>query len=278
MSASVRRLDQIAGREMRVGRHDVHRVEDGTALDAQRVQGLDRRVARDREALAQAHRVHPEHVATGVGDKRLDHPIAQARKLFLVPAHHPLAGGQVMLDPLQLRQAYRRLDIGHAVVEADDREPVAAVRVHALAAIEPHGLGQFVVVRGDHPAFAGSDDLVAEEAEGGAVAEAARHPALVGRPHSLGGVLDDHQAVLFRDLQDRIHVGHLTVQVDRHDRLGARGDLGLDQGRIDVEGARVVVDQHHGRAAIGHRVAGGDVGEAGDDHLVARADAHGDKG
>ena len=34
----------------------------------------------------------------------------------------------------------------------------------------------------------------------------------------LAGILDDQQVVLAGEIQDRIHVGHLPVQVHRHDR------------------------------------------------------------
>ena len=35
----------------------------------------------------------------------------------------------------------------------------------------------------------------------------------------LARVLDDQQPVALRDLQDRIHVGRLAVEMDRHDGL-----------------------------------------------------------
>ena len=45
----------------------------------------------------------------------------------------------------------------------------------------------------------------------------------------LGGVLDHDQAVLPGDLHDRVHVGRLAVEVDRHDGLGPRRDRRLDR-------------------------------------------------
>ncbi len=81
----------------------------------------------------------------------------------------------------------------------------------------------------DHAALAvGTEVLAGIEAEAAHVAEAADATALVLGAVRLAGILDHDQAVAARDLEDRIHVGRLAVQVHRDDGLGARGDRRLD--------------------------------------------------
>ena len=63
-----------------------------------------------------------------------------------------------------------------------------------------HGL----VVRGDHPAFAGGDDFVVLQAEGTGIAERTNGVAFVGRAVGLGAIFEDFQIVLLRNLQNRI--------------------------------------------------------------------------
>ena len=66
----------------------------------------------------------------------------------------------------------------------------------------------------------------------------------------LGGVLDDRQAVLRGDRHDGVHVGQATVQVDGHDRLGARRDRALDARRVHRPGGRIDIDEHRRRAGV----------------------------
>ena len=58
----------------------------------------------------------------------------------------------------------------------------------------------------------------------------ARRPRYVA-PCAWAGVLDDREAVPVGDRDERVHVGHEPVQVDRHDRPGPRRDRRLDQRR-----------------------------------------------
>ena len=72
-------------------------------------------------------------------------------------------------------------------------------------------------------------------------------------------------------------IRRLAEEVDRDDRLGLRGDLGLDLGRIDVE---VLVDVHedgHG-AGLADRLGSGDEAVGDGDDLVPGADAQGLEG
>ena len=54
------------------------------------------------------------------------------------------------------------------------------------------------------------------------MAEGTRPPPLVCRSVPLAGILDDDDAVLLRELHDRIHVAGLPEKVNRNDRLRPR--------------------------------------------------------
>ena len=45
--------------------------------------------------------------------------------------------------------------------------------------------------------------------------------------------------------------------------------FGFDLGGVQVEGQRIGVHEDRRRAAVAHRVGGGDIGQGRDDHLVA---------
>jgi len=68
-------------------------------------------------------------------------------------------------NSLQLSKPDGSRDVGHPIVVADHREPVALLRIHPLAAIEQHPSGQVAIIGRDHTAFAGYHDLVAIKAE-----------------------------------------------------------------------------------------------------------------
>jgi hypothetical protein len=57
-----------------------------------------------------------------------------------------------------------------------------------------------------------------------------------------------------------------------------RGDGGGGQFRVEIEGARVDVDEHRGRTDVGDGLGGGDEGEWRSDHFVARAEPGGAQG
>ena len=69
----------------------------------------------------------------------------------------------------------------------------------------------------------------------------------------LAGVFDDDQVVATGDLPDGVHLGWLTVQVDRYDRLRARRHRGFEQLRIEVIVLGRDVDEHRIGARVGNR-------------------------
>ena len=143
------------------------------------------------------------------------------------------------VDHLELAEPDRGGDVGHPVVEADDREPVAPLRDPAPGPRSCRtSAADLVGVAGDHPALARGDDLVPVEGERADVAERADAAAAVLGAVRLGGVLDERDPVRARHRQDRVHVGRVPVQVHDHDRLGPRRHRGRDGLRIEVPGAR----------------------------------------
>ena len=77
------------------------------------------------------------------------------------------------------------------------------------------------IVGDDHAAIAGRAEILRrEEREAAVVADRAGAASLVLGADRLRGVLDDDQTVLAAIVHHRVHVGHLAVQVHRHDRPG----------------------------------------------------------
>ena len=88
-------------------------------------------------------------------------------------------------------------------------------------------------------------------------------------------VFHNDEAPAPRNLQNRVHVGRLAVQVDRDDGPGALCNRPLERGRVHRERARLDVDEPHIGAGLPNGLDGGDEGERHGDHLVAGADPGG---
>src|SRR5690606_15346037 len=80
------------------------------------------------------------------------------------------------------------------------------------------------------------------------------------------------------DVQDRVHRGGATVEVNGHDRLRARGDGLLDEAGIDVECVLVDVHEDRFRAYVAYRLCACEEAERGRYHLVADAYPNGSQG
>ena len=78
-----------------------------------------------------------------------------------------------------------------------------------------------------------------EERQAADVADGAGAPALrVLRADGLRRIFDDAQAVAPRDRHDARHVGHLAVQVHRHERAHAAAGGAIDQHAVARLAAR----------------------------------------
>ena len=127
------------------------------------------------------------------------------------------------LDPPQLHTAHRRLVAGHPEVEAGLLVKEAGLAEREVPQ-QAQPLGQPFVVRGDHPALAGRDDLVRVEREAAHVAERTGHATADRCAVRLGAVLDHGESVPRRDLDESVHVDRMTEEMDRDDRARARRD------------------------------------------------------
>ena len=156
-------------------------------------------------------------------------------------------------------------------VDAVEQAGVAVLE--AVVAVEPDLVGDLLVVGHEEAAVAdGVEVLERVRGERADVAEGAAMAPVVEGAHRLRRVLDHEQIVPARDVHDRVHVGDAAAPVHRHDRLGARRDLLLDLGGVDVLViAHVGIDRR--RAHVRDRARRGDERDRRGDHLVALADA-----
>ena len=185
----------------------------------------------------------------------MDHPVAFGRRdeaLDAIEAFRERAGVRPpLLHPSvelrELHEADRRRDFRHAGVEAD--EDVLVLRRLAVVPEETRLFRDSIVVGHDHAAFPGRHVLRRVEREAGGVAEVARLLAVVLGAGGLGRVLDDRDAAVPGDGEDRIHLGGLAVQVDGHDRRGLARDRRRELRGVHVVRRTIDVDEDGLRAA-----------------------------
>ena len=265
---------------------------DGGVVDA----GLDAGLAQvDHEGLAldPGGEEDGEDVVGGLalfrgGERQADAQLLQGGEGLPVGMDQVAAALVVVGELFQLLQAEGGADLIDAVVVAEVQhvigEVVALVAVvgqagHAVGALEADGLGQIVIIRHEHAAFAGGEILVGEETEDADLAPGAEGFTVQETAGGMGDILDDGQVVPLRDRHDFGQAAGEAGVVHDDDGFGAGGDGGLDGGGVDgqVVGAEDVGEADV-RAAMQGGVGGGDKGEGGDDDFVTGADAEGEAG
>ena len=93
-------------------------------------------------------------------------------------------------------------------------------------------LRQIIIIRYDDTAFASVNMLVIIQRENTDVAKQSGLLAIQLRSRRLRTILDDLEIVPLGDLADTRRIEWLTEQIDDQDRLCARGNSGLDGGRV----------------------------------------------
>ena len=83
----------------------------------------------------------------------------------------------------------------------------------------PRARGELFVVGGDHASFAGRDDLVAVEGEGGDVSQTSGRLAMIPGAMRLRGVLDDDEAAPPGDGSRFVHRDRTAVGVHGDERV-----------------------------------------------------------
>ena len=220
-----------------------------------------------------AHDVEMPHRLGPLRDAR-QAEARNARKLVIVAGGQPAAVLVPGIEPRQLGAQEGGLHFVEPRIEA-------ALQVHVLhpaAVVAQHAqpLGQPGIVGRDRAAIAeGAEILGREEAVRAGVTQRAGPPAAHLGALRLRHVLDHLEPMLVGQRHDGVHVGRFAVEMDRHDRPGARRDRGGDAIGIDVGPAGRRFDRHHLGAHRRHREPGRDIGVGRHDHLVAGAEIPG---
>src|SRR5688572_7389744 len=184
-------LRQPIRRQMR------NRRKEWTRLNALRLERRPKLLRRERRTVVHDRAHHPLR-RFGPWKLWLQRE-RKARKTARILGEDALLDGLQLPRPLHLRKTHRGLERGHAIVEPDDRVPVAALGIRAVSPQLPHASDQIGIVRRDHPPLAGGHHLVAVEAEYAGLREPAHATPLVACSVRFRGVLDQRETVLFRD-------------------------------------------------------------------------------
>ena len=110
----------------------------------------------------------------------------------------------------------------------------------------------------DGATLKGVEDLGGVEAEHREVTVVKNASAVALDSEGMGGVVDNLEVVAIGDALDRLDVTWIAVAVYRQNGGGLRGDGRFDLGWVEVEGARLNVDEDRGNAVPEQRMGGGD--------------------
>ena len=88
-----------------------------------------------------------------------------------------------------------------------------------------------------------------------------------------GSILDDVQPMLLCQRVDLRHGGWVAVEMDGHDRLGARCDQTGCVIRVDAPGEGIHIGKNRRGARVVHGIGAGNEGQAGHDDFVTRTEA-----
>ena len=262
-------------------------------LDALRLQFFNDRIAVKGRIL----HIQAEKPVVGAGAVLTEGQDAQtldAVQLFHIVVVQRLFVGDKRFQPLQLGNAKARLHVGHTVVVADLiveklQQVGFCLGRKMLGVFRPVG-----VVGHDGTARAGGDDLVAVKAVAADIAHGAGK--LTGKfaggkagTQRLGGVLNQNQMVLLRNLGQALHIAQIAENVYHLQRLdvGAGGFVvqlavpqlavsgteSLHRVGVDAKGI-IAADKNRLCAHIaGQRVDGSNKSQRRYDHFIPAGDA-----
>ena len=156
------------------------------------------------------------------------------------------------IDLTQVEQAEGSTHLVHLAVDAGCDDLGLAGEAEVLEVIDAFfGL---LVVNDQGTALGSAEDLGGMETERGHVALAEDALAVDLDAESVGGIVDDAQAVLVGDVLNLTGSAGLTIDVDGHDGSGARRDGCLDAVGVDVTCCHIDVDEHGLNAVPPQRV------------------------
>src|SRR6516165_9137606 len=148
-------------------------------------------------------------------------------------------------------------------------------RVTRLHSEEARALNQVEIVGNEHAAPGCSDDLVAVKGKDAAMALYSNLASVVSRPERLGRILDDRDVVTRTDIQDRLIIGALTVEIHDDNRAWqtaiccAQIQLLTQQRRIDIPGRLFRIDEDRRSAFVEDWVCACRERQGGADHFFA---------
>ena len=226
-----------------------------------------------RKARAEMHDVekpvHLGHVGADIG--RLD-PLERLHVLVVEMLGQP-PPLEDFVDPAQLRQAKRGRDAAHAGLVGRGRaDDDGAALLQTMRAMTAHRHRDVDVVGHHHAALAAGQGGRLREIEHRDIAEAADQRALVSRADRLGGILDQHQAVLVRDRAQFRPLRGMAVVVAGDDGAGICGDAGFGLLRDQRSGPVVDVGEYRPRAGDADGVGGLAERIGRDDDFLSRTD------
>ena len=190
----------------------------------------------------------------------------------------PIGGGNVgaaavvTIQGLQLLAQEGRLQLVHAGIEACQLVDILSFR--PVVAQHAHPPGQRIVVGRHRAGVAQCTQVLARvETEAGGMSQAAAALSMVGGAVCLCRVFQHRQAVPFGNGHDRRHVHGAAVQMHHRNGAGAGRDGGSQRIRIQTGVIRSGLHRHRCGSRVAHGQPGGNVGVAGHDHFIARADS-----
>ena len=249
-------LGQVRAQAVAIGRANHELIEDvervrtlGGQHDRPRRRRLARRVGQ--RHFGAAGRVREQTaVARGVGAAGLG-PRGEMRRF------HPQHRGLQRIQP---------------EIAADGL--MVVLRFAAVIAHQSDARGERRVVRRHQSGVAERAEVLArKEREAAAVAERSGLTPAIGRADRLTCVFDHRDVARARDLQQRLHVDRLSVQVDRDDRFRTRRERAVQAPGGHVERHRIDVGQHRRGANARDAAGGGEERIGRGDDFVARTDA-----
>ena len=190
----------------------------------------------------------------------------------------PIGGGNVgaaavvTIQRLQLLAQEGRLQLVHAGIEA--RQLVDILPFRPVVAQHAHPPGQRIVVGRHRAGVAQCTQVLARvETEAGGMSQAAAAPSMVGGAVRLCCVFQHRQAVPFGNGHDRIHVHGTAVQMHHRNGPGTGRDGRSQRIRIQAAVIRSGLHRYRRGPRVAYGQPGGNVGVAGHDHFIARADS-----
>ena len=139
-----------------------------------------------------------------------------------------------------------------------------------MAAQAAGKIGAGGVVRSDHTPFPGGHRLGGIEGKRAPVGQAAGRLSVQRRSGCVGGILDQEQLPLPADPADILQVrSDQPGDMHQHHPAGVGGEFAENLLRIQTQRLRGDIRQHRGAPGKDHRVAAGEEGVGGYDHLAA---------